>query len=268
MKTTSYMHFTHPYFLEPTNPVKVNLIGAGGTGSQMLTCLARMHHTLRQLGHPGFQVTTFDPDKVSDANLGRQLFAESELGMNKGVALTNRINRFFGTDWRATENLFAWTPDDRLPAHSEANLFISCVDTAQARFEIAEILQALANRNALSRDNALYWMDCGNSRSSGQVILSTVKPIRQPRSELYITVDSLPQVTTEFKELLQSQDESSEPSCSLAEALEKQDLFINSTIATMGASLLFSLFRHAMTAKRGLFHNMDTGVTQPLSVAA
>ncbi len=262
------MHFTHQYLLQPTNPVRLNLIGAGGTGSQMLTYLARISHALRHLGHPGLEVTTFDPDVVTSANLGRQLFSESELGMNKGVALTQRINRFFGTHWRAVPEPFAWTADDRMPKSFAANLYISCVDTAKARFEIAGILDILSRRSTLTHDKALYWMDCGNSRSSGQVVLSTVQDIAQPRSGQFITVGSLPQVTAEFKDLLENQDDSDEPSCSLAEALDKQDLFINTLIAGLGASLLFDLFRHGMTAKRGSFHNMDTGITQPLLVAA
>jgi hypothetical protein len=44
---------------------------------------------------------------------------------------------------------------------------------------------------------------------------------------------------------LEAQDDSNEPSCSLAEALEKQDLFINSTLANMAASLLWNLLGKA-----------------------
>ncbi len=47
------VHFTDKYLLSPTNPIVVNLIGAGGTGSQVLTALARMNHALIALDHPG-----------------------------------------------------------------------------------------------------------------------------------------------------------------------------------------------------------------------
>ena len=50
--------------IDPQHPVTVNLIGAGGTGSQVLTCLARLDVTLRALGHPGLSVTLYDPDIV------------------------------------------------------------------------------------------------------------------------------------------------------------------------------------------------------------
>ena len=78
-------------------------------------------------------------------------------------------------------------------------------------------------------------MDFGNSKNTGQVLLSTVGEIKQPKSEQYETVAQLPLVTEEFGDLLrQSEITDDTPSCSLAEALEKQGLFINSTLAQMG----------------------------------
>ena len=81
------IHFTDRYLLNPRHPVTVFVIGAGGTGSQVITNLARMSMALQALGHPGLHVTVFDPDTVSQANIGRQLFSETELGLNKAVSL-------------------------------------------------------------------------------------------------------------------------------------------------------------------------------------
>jgi hypothetical protein len=56
-------------------------------------------------------------------------------------------------------------------------------------------------------------------------------------------VENLPFITEEFGELLKiSEAEDDTPSCSLAEALEKQDLFINSTLAQMGSSYFGTYF--------------------------
>jgi len=257
------VHFTDSYLLQPTNPVSVNLIGAGGTGSQVLTALARMNHALHALGHPGFFVRVFDGDAISTPNLGRQLFSASELGLNKGVALTNRINRFFGTNWKAMPQSY----NHSLPglADMKANLTVSCVDTVLARFDIAAILQSFPQDQ--HRDKPLYWMDFGNSHHTGQVILSTIGSIQQPASKKFHTVARLPVITDEFKHLLTQQQDNNEPSCSLAEALEKQDLFINSALANTGASLLWQLFRKGMTANRGFFLNLEDFRTQPLKVA-
>src|SRR5580704_2115494 len=95
------VHFIDNYLINPTNPVSINLIGTGGTGSQMLSALARINQSLIALQHPGLCVKAFDDDKVSEANLGRQLFSQSEIGLNKAAVLVNRLNRFFGTNWKA-----------------------------------------------------------------------------------------------------------------------------------------------------------------------
>ena len=113
----------------------------------------------------------------------------------------------------------------------------------------------------------MYWFDIGNARNTGQAVLSTIGEIKQPNSNLYRTVSNLPMVTDEFKELLEAQTENNEPSCSLAEALEKQDLFINSALANMGASLLWKLFREGMTQHRGFFLNLSNFRSEPIVVS-
>ena len=66
------VHYIHSYLLNPQHPVTVNLIGAG-CGFWSLTNLARLDVTLRALNHPGLFVTVYDPDIVTEANIGRQL---------------------------------------------------------------------------------------------------------------------------------------------------------------------------------------------------
>ena len=88
------IHFTDRYLLNPRHPVTVFVIGAGGTGSQVITNLARMSMALQALGHPGLHVTVFDPDTVSQANIGRQLFSETELGLNKS-RITSHTHQLF-----------------------------------------------------------------------------------------------------------------------------------------------------------------------------
>jgi PRTRC genetic system ThiF family protein len=257
---TKKAHFTASELLNPTNPISVCLIGAGGTGSQVLTGLARMSHSLQQLGHAGFQVSLWDADLITDANRGRQLFAECEVGLSKSAALIARTNRFFGTAWKAIENPF--TIDT---ATGRNALYISCVDTAAARFGIAEVLNDL-DLSTHRADIPRYWIDFGNSRDTGQVILSTIGSIKQPVSEKYIPVGNLPQVTYEFAEQLKQGDTEDLPSCSLAEALEKQDLFINSVLSQMGCSLLWQLLRQGLTTERGFFLNLGNFRSQPLAV--
>ena len=80
------IHYTDSYLLKPYHPVTIHVAGAGGTGSQVITNLARMNVALQALGHPGLHVTVFDPDIITEANIGRQLFSETELGQGKATA--------------------------------------------------------------------------------------------------------------------------------------------------------------------------------------
>lgn len=266
MKTK--VHFTDNYLINPTNPITVNLIGAGGTGSKVLTALMEMNYSLVELGHAGLQVRLWDDDTITHANLGRQRFAESELGLYKSVALINRVNRFSGTNWKAETIKFEKNTFGNLPNNAQATIFITCVDNVKSRFAVAEILNELNEIETYNRDKPKYWLDFGNSQHLGQVILSTIGNIRQPKSENYETVSNLPFVTDEFGDLLkQSEAEDNTPSCSLAEALEKQDLYINSSLTQMGCSLLWGMFRNGMTQYKGFFHNLKDFRTQPIIVA-
>jgi PRTRC genetic system ThiF family protein len=268
MKTLTPIHIADNYLINPTNPVTINLIGCGGTGSQMLTNLARINQALLALNHPGLMVNAYDDDTVSEANLGRQLFAEAEIGLHKSVVLINRINRFFGTNWKAVTRRYDADYFESSPRESKANLFITCVDNAVSRFAIGEILEEFKDYRSYERNRPLYWMDFGNSKDTGQVVLSTVGEVKQPESKKYNPIGNLPFVTETFKQLLETADATdSTPSCSLAEALTKQDLFINSTLANMGSSLLWQLFKEGILFNRGFFMNLCDFRTQPLKVA-
>jgi len=261
------VHFTDNYLLNPTNSITVNLIGAGGTGSKVLTGLLEINESLTALGHAGLQVRLWDDDIITTANLGRQRFFESETGLYKSVALINRVNRCIGTNWKAENRKFEKDNFGQIPEEAQATIFITCVDNVKARFDVAEILNVFSNRRNY-RDTPKYWLDFGNSQHTGQVLLSTIGEIKQPNSEKYETVENLPFVTEEFGDLLkQSEDQDDTSSCSLAEALQKQELFINGSLAQMGCSLLWNLFRNGMTEYRGFFHNLKDYRAQPIKVA-
>ena len=257
------IHFTDRYLLNPRHPVTVFVIGAGGTGSQVITNLARMSMALQALGHPGLHVTVFDPDTVSQANIGRQLFSETELGLNKAVSLVTRINRFFGYAWTAEPKCF---PTKKFSGYDIANIFITCTDNIRSRLEIWKFLKKTRKENFNDYLVPIYWMDFGNTRTTGQVVIGTIpKRIRQPASALYETVGSL-KVITRLVKYARVKEEDSGPSCSLAEALEKQDLFINSTLAQLGCGLLWKMFRHGMLEHHGLYLNLHTMRVNPMTV--
>ena len=261
------IHFTRSYLLDPRHPVTVNLIGAGGTGSQTLTQLARMDSALAGLGHPGLFVKVYDPDTVSETNIGRQMFFPSDVGQGKASCLTSRINAGFGTDWQAEARVFPTTLKD-LTEDDLANIYITCTDNITSRYELAKVLHHLADVTKSKPDDhhkPMYWLDMGNARSTGQAVLGTIGSIEQPRSKKFKTVGSLP-VVTEYDGYNGLADRDSGPSCSLAEALHHQDLFINSILAQHGTHLLWQMLRGGMTRHRGLYLNLETLSTNPIPV--
>ena len=135
------IHYTDQYLLNPYHPVTVFVIGAGGTGSQVVTGLARMGMALQALGHPGLHVTVFDPDTVTEANIGRQLFSEAETGLNKAVALVTRINRFFGYAWEAKGKSFPSRRKHDDDSPGLANIIITCTDNIRSRLDLWRLLK-------------------------------------------------------------------------------------------------------------------------------
>ncbi len=259
------VHYTDSYLMNPQHPVTVNIIGAGGTGSQVLTGMARLDVTLRALGHPGLFVTVYDPDIVTDANIGRQLFGPSDLGLNKSQCLVTRINNFFGNDWKAEASFYPSVLKE-VKRTEIANITITCTDNIKSRLDLWNVLAKVPSSSYTDNNTPLYWMDFGNTKTAGQVVLGTVpKKIKQPVSTMYETVGSL-KVITRFVKYARVKEVDSGPSCSLAEALEKQDLFINSTLAQLGCNILWKTFRHGMIEHHGLFLNLETMKVNPIGV--
>ena len=254
------MHYTANYILNPAHKVTINLIGAGGTGSQVLSGLARLHQALLAINHPGIHVYVWDDDVVTDANVGRQLFSPADIGMNKALCLVTRINRFFGYEWEGRAELYQ-------PNCDNANITISCVDSVQSRLLINK---AFVDKRGFSRLEPMkkpyYWMDFGNMQKTGQVVIGTVLSIVQPKKSQYQLVASLPTVVKKFKQLKKVKEEDQGPSCSLAEALHKQDLYINSTLANLGLNLLWRLFKDAHLTIQGCFLNLDTMTVNPMKL--
>ena len=101
-------------------------------------------------------------------------------------------------------------------------------------------------------------MDFGNSQTKGQVIIGTVREkVLQPSSQEYIPMPKM-NVITEEVDYAKFKEKESGPSCSLAEALEKQDLFINSTLAHIGCDILWRMFKEGKTLYRGAYDNLET----------
>lgn len=77
----------------------------------------------------------------------------------------------------------------------------------------------------------------------------------------------LPCVTDLFPQIMdENEPEDDTPSCSLAESLEKQDLFINQSVSTFALQLLWQLFRNGGLDNHGAFINLASGMVTPLPI--
>ena len=145
------------------------VVGCGGTGSSIIGGLPYLHQAMLAQGHPyGLRVTVMDGDTISPFNCVRQPFSQGEIGLYKGIVLVNRINLFWGLSWKAIPRaLTAQTLAASYAGYGEPTLrpdiVVGCVDTRAAR---AIIAKSTAGLSAVS-----YWLDLGNSSSSGQFVL-------------------------------------------------------------------------------------------------
>jgi PRTRC genetic system ThiF family protein len=226
--------------------INVLLVGAGGTGSHMLTALVQMHLALLALGHPsGLAVVVIDPDTVSAANVGRQTFFPADVGLPKAEVLITRVNMTYGLAWEARQCALSAEGDLRVRFH----VMIGCVDNRAARKTMAR----------LHERNRSYWLDCGNTDRAGQVVLG----YSGATAETF-----LPHVGMLYPDAVDAAADAADdaPSCSLAEALDRQDLYINRAVALAGANLLWRLLREGELSHHGAFIDLANGWSAPLPV--
>jgi PRTRC genetic system ThiF family protein len=153
------VHHLHPRLMGSTRPLRVLLVGAGGSGSAVLLQLPFLEQALRAWGQPGLAVTVMDPDVVSEVNVVRQPFSRVDIGSNKAICLVGRINMFWGFAWKAIPRHFGESP----AGAPECDLLISCVDTRKARHLIAQSFKKFRA--------PAYHLDLGNNACSGQYVL-------------------------------------------------------------------------------------------------
>jgi PRTRC genetic system ThiF family protein len=239
------VHHLNPRLMGSTRPLRILLVGAGGSGSAVLLQLPFLEQALRAWGQPRLSVTVMDPDTVSEVNVVRQPFSHVDIGSNKAMCLVGRINMFWGFGWKAIPHAFGDGP----AAQPECDLLISCVDTRKARHQIAESFKKFRA--------PAYHLDLGNNASSGQYVLG------QPRDR---TVSAraleahLPTVFELYPEIADSTlGESPFPSCSAVEALDRQEPFINQTLAVSSLAMLARLLRYGQISYHGGFYNAATG---------
>ena len=242
---------TSAFFVTPHNfasdrKVRVILVGAGGNGSQLATHLGRLDRAIRSQLGCGLDVTLHDPDSVAESNIGRQAFSAHDVGFNKAILMVHRVNALYDLDWVAKPVAF----DPRQPF--SADLLIGCVDSGSFR-------HALGTFWRKRRSDAL-WLDLGNGADSGQVVLGHLgKPERDAPLRL-------PNVFDLYGDQLLSGDDDDLPSCSLAEALQRQRWSVNPAAVSAALPILDGLFLRGGLRHHGSLFRIDPFSSVPLLV--
>lgn len=144
-------------------------------------------------------------------------------------------------------------------------IFIACVDSAAARQQLDTAISGRMNT---------YLLDLGNRASDGQVLFGQTPatlhddavgnarfnpPGSAPLPYPYAVLPELIDTTT---------PEDDTPSCGLAAALARQELFINQSIVTPALAILWEFFRYGRLTWHGAFVNLKTGSMRPMHVRA
>ena len=166
-------------------PVKVVMLGAGGTGGYVAPYLFRLLH---MLDRPA-RFIICDGDIVERKNLDRQNFVEADLGENKARVLSERYSAVLGMKTEYVPNFIEtlpalmallepgeWESEDypRKKIH-EMVILLGCVDNNRTRQLCHE---------AIKKSLDLIYIDSGNGSYTGQVVCGVRKNGRTVRKPI------------------------------------------------------------------------------------
>jgi len=211
---------------------EIVVVGLGGTGAQVSRSVARLIYEMKRSGLHTPQVRFIDPDTVEEKNIGRQLFSYGDIGHNKAQVLAARFNAALGLDISAVDQPV--NAQNHFERYS-SSLVIGAVDNEAARCELAKIQGAL-------------WLDCGNFKNAGQVVLGNLgdcAAMLRHMKEKSDTYRYLPHAGLLFSALLEPEvveiPTTTPVSCADLVALGEQALFVNDLMAAVAAQYLWRL---------------------------
>ncbi len=215
-----------------TAPVKIIVLGAGGTGGYVIPHLYRLGFASNR----NVRIIVCDGDIVEEKNLIRQNFIEQDIGRNKAQVQAERYSAAFGIecDYRPsfveteTELLELTKPDFvtnrwlNIP-EGQRVILLGCVDNNRSR--------QLCHRIFYMQKDLIY-IDSGNGEHTGQVVCG----IRQNGRTTYKPVCAL------YPDMLKDEDKfPSELSCAERTVSAPQSVTANLTAATAIVSFLYDL---------------------------
>lgn len=153
--------------------LRIVQIGAGGTGSFAAPAIARLLFELRKSGKE-CDFTIIDPDTVERGNIPRSNFCFAEVGRPKAQCLAERISSAWAMEVSFAIDEFDAAKHLKQTRYNDLTVLAGCVDNYLARRSIHDALAALNDpRATFSEAPDAWWIDSGNGRDSGQVVIGS-----------------------------------------------------------------------------------------------
>ena len=217
-----------------TRPVKIVMLGAGGTGGHIAPHLYRLLYALNR----PVRFIICDGDVVEEKNLVRQNFIPADLGENKAKVLAERYSSVFGLE---TE----YVPDfveraEVLKSFLEPKIFLSpyypYVETDREQVILIGAVDNNKSRQLCHRifyeSRELIYVDSGNGEHTGQVVCG----IRSGGRTMYRPVGAL------YPDVLEETDKfPTELSCAEASLSAPQSIAANITAATAVVDIIYNI---------------------------
>ena len=241
--------------LPALDKVSLVLVGCGGTGSWLAPSVVRVARLLMEKFGKTVGVYFVDPDVVEQKNCYRQNFCEAEIGRNKAESMAFRYGLAWGIEISA--NAMPIERFHRMGDHNELVIYIGCVDNAAARREIGR----------RTKDGARnWWLDCGNERSCGQVLLGGGGNKNKNPFELAGFCTWLPMPSEQHADLFENAMDSApnEAGMSCAELVmqDSQGLAINQRIAAEATDYLVRMLLTRDLLKMATYIDLASGATR------
>lgn len=245
------------------------VVGAGGTGSYVAPAIARLMFELKQSRNKPVEMLIVDPDVVESGNIPRSNFCAAEVGRYKAQTLAERIALGWGLEcsyaverFDAGKHLASLTSDYRSLA-----VVVGCVDNHRARREIHDAVETC--RGYSSDAPRLWWVDGGNGRLSGQVLLGS--STKRTKPDKYFTgtslCHSLPAPSLVHPDLLEAEIVSRPVevdglSCPDRIRLGEQSLNVNQRVAVEMAEMLTEMFLTGSLKRFATYFDLETGTSR------
>lgn len=247
------------------NSLRFIVVGAGGTGSFVVPALARLIFELKQQQNKSAEILIVDPDVVENGNIPRSNFCFAEVGRYKAQTLAERVSMAWGIETSFSCEKFDAEKHLKNSNSDYRNLMIivGCVDNYLARREMHRALDEFRSYGDASR---VWWVDGGNGKESGQVLLgSTTKPLKP---EQYFTGTSicraLPSPSLQHPDLLEPEKlhAPSEISCPERVRMGEQGLNVNQRVSVEIAEILSAMLITRSLKRYAVYFDLESGTSR------